>query len=117
LHHRVLGKYQAPDILARVAVASLECPGNNMDMDSIQFNTVIGEDQVIHLPAGVSIPSGMCEVTITPAPSTTEKSNSLAPGSWEWLLALAADAERVSPPLPSDMAENHDFYAHGKPRE
>ena len=33
------------------------------------------------------------------------------------LLAWALKAEEVAPPLPSDLAENHDHYAHGKPRE
>ncbi len=32
-----------------------------------------------------------------------------------WLLAVAAEAEANAPPLPSDLAENHDHYAHGKP--
>jgi hypothetical protein len=35
----------------------------------------------------------------------------------EWLLKMAAEAEQDSTPLPADLAENHDFYAHGKPRE
>ena len=33
----------------------------------------------------------------------------------EMLLGFAAEAERIAPPLPSDMAMNHDHYAHGKP--
>lgn len=32
-----------------------------------------------------------------------------------FLLAAARDAEANAPPMPSDMAENHDQYAHGKP--
>ncbi len=32
-------------------------------------------------------------------------------------LASARTAEEIAPPLPSDLAENHDHYAHGKPRE
>ena len=33
-----------------------------------------------------------------------------------FLLAAARDAEANAPPLPPDMAEHHDRYAHGKPR-
>jgi hypothetical protein len=33
-----------------------------------------------------------------------------------WLLAMAREAEAHAPSLPEDMAENHDSYAHGKPR-
>lgn len=33
-----------------------------------------------------------------------------------FLLAAARDAEAQAPPMPSDMAEGHDHYAHGKPR-
>lgn len=33
------------------------------------------------------------------------------------LLGWGRRAEAVAPPMPSDMAENHDHYAHGKPRE
>lgn len=86
-----------------------------MDMDSIHFNTVVGDDQVIHIPEGVALPSGPLHVTVTPCkpepvPEDIEQLR-------DWLLSLASDAERDPTPLPSDMAENHDFYAHGKPRE
>jgi hypothetical protein len=35
-----------------------------------------------------------------------------------WLLAMARDAEEdpESLTLPADLAQNHDHYAHGKPR-
>ena len=33
-----------------------------------------------------------------------------------WLLRMAAEAEALAPDLPADLAENHDHYAHGKPR-
>jgi hypothetical protein len=29
---------------------------------------------------------------------------------------LAEQAEQAEPPLPCDLAEHHDHYAHGKPR-
>ena len=33
-----------------------------------------------------------------------------------WLLEVVAEIGATAPCLPSDMAEHHDFYAHGKPR-
>jgi hypothetical protein len=33
------------------------------------------------------------------------------------LLAWARKVEETAPHLPSDLAENHDDYAHGKVRE
>lgn len=89
---------------------------NNAVMDVIRFNTVVGDDQVIHVPSGINVPSGPCEVTLTPRstePSIPDDIKQLS----NWLLELAAEAERCPADLPSDMAENHDFYAHGKPRE
>jgi hypothetical protein len=38
-------------------------------------------------------------------------------GTRAMLLAWARKAEGIAPPLPSDLAENHDHYAHGKPSE
>jgi hypothetical protein len=32
------------------------------------------------------------------------------------LLTWARRAEAVAPPMPADMAAEHDHYAHGKPR-
>lgn len=87
-------------------------------MDAIRFNTVLGTDPVIRLPEGIAVPEGPCEVTVVPQPvQPAVGAEGLRPGSWEWLLALAADAEQSTAELPADMAENHDHYAHGKPRE
>jgi hypothetical protein len=88
-----------------------------MHMDAIRFNTIVGDYQVIRLPAGIALLAGPCEVTVKPAHVNSNSPESLPLGSWEWLLAMAAEAERDSADLPADMAENHDFYAHGKPRE
>lgn len=38
-------------------------------------------------------------------------------GTRAMLLAWARKAEAIAPELPSDLAENHAHYAHGKPRE
>jgi len=38
-------------------------------------------------------------------------------GTRAMLLAWARKAEEIAPPLPSDLAENHDHNAHGKRSE
>jgi hypothetical protein len=85
-------------------------------MNEVRFNAVVGADQVIRPPAGVLIPGGDVEVTVRPtivAPPSSEEEDIASLRAL--LLDLAAEAERIAPPLPSDMAENHDYYAHGKP--
>lgn len=84
-------------------------------MEAIRFHTVVDQEQVIRPPAGVALPQGAIEVTIRPIePPTTPETDMLA-STRHWLLALAAEAEQAAPDLPSDMAEYHDHYAHGKP--
>jgi hypothetical protein len=92
-------------------------PRRGGTMNEVRFLAVVGDDQVIRPPAGVLIPGGEVEVTVrttvVAAPSSEEEDvESLR----DWLLGLAKEAEAIEgPPLPSDMAENHDHYAHGKP--
>ena len=86
-------------------------------MDVVRFNTVVGDDHVIRLPEGLTVPPGPCEVTVRPAPPPIADQGQSPPGTWNWLLEMAAEAERSPVDLPADLAENHDFYAHGKPRE
>jgi hypothetical protein len=84
-------------------------------MAAIRFRAVVGEEHVIRPPVGVRLPQGEIEVTVQPrqeAPSG--QAGALAP-TRDWLLALAAEAEQAAPALPSDLAEHHDHYAHGKP--
>jgi hypothetical protein len=33
-----------------------------------------------------------------------------------WLLSMAGEAETNAPALPPDLAEDHDYYARGRPR-
>jgi hypothetical protein len=82
-------------------------------MDSITFEAVVGEDQVIRPPSGVVLPPGAIEVTIKPLPQNGD--DPLAT-TRAWLVGLARECERIAPGLPSDLAANHDYYAHGKPR-
>lgn len=87
-----------------------------MDCD-LKFNTVVGSDQTIHPPSGVALPEGEVEVTVRPvADESAPPLGDALSETREWLLALARKAEEVRPNLPSDLAENHDHYAHGKPQ-
>ena len=90
-------------------------------MDAIHFQTEGGSDNTIRVPDGIRLPAGPLDVTIVPCenpadlcshPDTTDLATTRA-----WLLDVAAQAERDPTPLPPDLAENHDYYAHGKPRE
>jgi hypothetical protein len=82
-------------------------------MDAIHFQTEVGNDNTIHVPEGVTLPAGPAEVTVMPRQDAAADIATTR----EWLLRLAGEADQDPTPLPSDMAENHDFYAHGKPRE
>ena len=84
-------------------------------MKAIQFTAVVGPDQVIRPPAGVSLPSGTVEVVVRASHANGQASDSPSL-THDWLLALAEEAEQAAPKLPTDLAEQHDHYAHGKPK-
>jgi hypothetical protein len=84
-------------------------------MAMIQFSAIVGEDRMIRVPEGITVPPGPMEVTIVPQQAPAPDADVL--GLRNWLLEMAAEAEKLPADLPADMAENHDFYAHGKPRE
>ena len=86
-------------------------------METIRFQTTIGPDKLIHLPPGVTLPPGPIEVTIVPAKTADQPPPAGSGKLKSFLLELAKEAELHNPDLPPDMAEHHDFYAHGKPRE
>ena len=86
-------------------------------MDTIRFQTTIGPDKLIHLPPGVTLPPGPIEVTIEPCKAANESPTAGSGNLRSFLLELAKEAELQNPDLPADMAEHHDYYAHGKPRE
>lgn len=77
-------------------------------------NGVVVFDPAAPLPEGT-------RVRVEPV----ERVENLTPGSDSesvaatraMLLEWAHEAEQKAPPMPSDLAENHDHYAHGKPRE
>ena len=84
-------------------------------MQTIQFHTVVDQEQVIRPPQGVRLPSGEIEVTVRPITATPPSQVEALAATRAWLLALASEAEEQAPDLPDDMAEHHDHYAHGKP--
>ena len=83
-------------------------------METIQFQSEVGNDNTIRIPEGVTIPRGQVTVTVVPSP---ELNDDKVPGTWKWLREMALEAEQIDTDLPSDMAANHDYYAHGKPRQ
>ena len=89
-------------------------------MHEIRFTTVIGEDQVIRPPQNVKLPKGEAEVVVTQAANQSESSAEKLPrSSWPLVAHLAQLANElgIHPlELPADLAENHDYYAHGAPK-
>jgi hypothetical protein len=55
-------------------------------------------------------------VEIAAPSSSVEQGDDHLARTRAFLLAASREAEANAPPLPLDMAENHDHYAHGKPR-
>ncbi|MFN0056494.1 MAG: hypothetical protein ACKV0T_30470 [Planctomycetales bacterium] len=90
-------------------------PAGGLSMSAIQFEAVVGSDQVIRPPEGIILPVGRIEVSVRTRPGEVPIPDPLAP-TRSWLFELAAEAEAAQPQLPADMAENHDHYAHGAPR-
>ena len=94
-------------------------------MDAIHFQAEVSKDRTIRIPDGVSVPAGPARITVCPSPPelTGPAADKGLPNRqdfdsvWEWLAAVGQQAEQWDTDLPCDMAENHDFYAHGRPRE
>jgi hypothetical protein len=94
-------------------------------MDAIHFQAEVSADGTIRVPEGVSVPPGPAQITIRPAPVEPEglKADCAMPARkdfdnvGDWLYAVGKQAEQWDTDLPSDLAENHDYHAHGKPRE
>lgn len=77
-------------------------------------------DGVVIFDDGPPSPPTGTRVRIEPVgPSETAVADAreeLFAGTRELLLSWARRAEEIAPALPADLAENHDHYAHGKPR-
>jgi hypothetical protein len=65
-------------------------------------------DGVIRLDGGAILPDGVKVSVIV---------NEATEDSQDELRALLLRHAGVCDNLPSDMAENHDYYAHGKPKQ
>ena len=85
-------------------------------MESVEFNATVGSDQIIRPPTGVQIPEGQVHVVVSAGKADVPRMDDRLKRSREWLLGLARESENDPTDLPSDMAEHHDFYAHGKPK-
>ena len=83
-------------------------------MSTVRFTTVIGQDKIIHAPADVDLPTGRAEVVV--------HQQEAGPGSDDdsiqaMVARLATAAEELGiENMPTDMAANHDHYAHGAPK-
>jgi hypothetical protein len=96
------------DIL--IVVAARGFSDHNFEMDAIHFQSEGGSDNTIRVPEGIRLPAGPLDVTVVPCAKPVDLPGDLAT-TRAWLLDLAVEAER------DDLAANHDYYAHGKPRE
>lgn len=85
-------------------------------MSEIRFRTMVEEGGIIRAPAGVTLPEGEVEVIVrTPFTAPSSKEEDIA-ALRAFLLAAAAEAEKIDDDLPVDLAENHDHYVHGSPK-
>src|SRR3954453_23488769 len=66
------------------------------NMDAIRFNTVVGDDHLIHVPAEVNVPAGELQVTLAPIKNSEDPATALAK-TREWILALVEEAEKANP--------------------
>ena len=71
-------------------------------MRPIQFQTVVGSEQVIRPPEGVILPKGAIEVTVRAVGEPAARDPSGLAATRGWLLDLAAEAERSAELLPAD---------------
>jgi hypothetical protein len=83
-------------------------------MNAVRFITSIGDDGTIPLPDGIRLKRGQAEIIVLqPDENAKDNSQSLQP----LLEDLAHAAEELGiTGLPTDLAENHDHYAHGAPK-
>ena len=81
-------------------------------MDAIRFHATIGTDGVIRPPSDVQLAPGEVEVVVVPSVSPEQRQDE--PHLFDELLQLADELE--NPAAPADLAENHDYYAHGAPK-
>jgi hypothetical protein len=81
-------------------------------MPTYQFEAEIGSDGTIRIPPDVPIGPG--PVTITLESLATEQLNDKSENIAQRLARAARELGITD--LPSDLAENHDHYAHSGPK-
>ena len=82
-------------------------------MSTVRFQTNVGDDRIIRLPPNVILTPGEVDVTVVqPDPAGSQATPAKA--HWSLVEELARAAQELGiGELPSDLAENHDHYAHG----
>lgn len=84
-------------------------------MKIVRFHTTIEADQTIRPPEGVELDPGQAEVIVLQPDLKTEGDflpTTVPNESLATRLTQIAKEHGIQA-LPSDLAENHDFYAHG----
>jgi hypothetical protein len=82
-------------------------------MDTVRFTAVMDADRTIRVPDGVPAEPGLMEVVLIPRrPPHTET----GPGRLRDRLVQIGRQMNTAADLPTDLAENHDHYAHGAPK-
>ncbi|HZL87137.1 MAG TPA: hypothetical protein VFB96_02065 [Pirellulaceae bacterium] len=85
-------------------------------MDAIRFHTTIGSDGIIRPPSDVQLAPGEVEVVVVPKPVAPPVSEPLRSTKDLIDALLLASAQVDWSGVPTDLAENHDHYAHGAPK-
>jgi hypothetical protein len=65
------------------------------------------------LPGGDNEKDGEKE---SPSPPVLPPTTAAQPTLWQKLIALGEQLKASGVELPSNLAEHHDYYAHGKPK-
>lgn len=87
-------------------------------MDAIRFHTTIGSDGLIRPPSDVQLVPGEVDVVVVPTEVPRQPVETTQPTTAKELFSeLLKMAEKVDwSGVPTDLAENHDHFAHGAPK-
>lgn len=85
---------------------------------TVSFQTVIGPDGIIHMPPNIPRPEGPVEVVVTER-AAAERPKPIAAEvprrhMFQDLIDFAQTQDWSQ--VPTDLARNHDYYAHGSPK-
>jgi hypothetical protein len=81
-------------------------------MAAVHFRALIEEDRIIRVPPGITLAPGEAEVILLQPDRVATPDAPPPPSRLAQRLAALADQLGISG-LPTDLAENHDHYAHG----